>query len=313
MSNCRNLFAAFCVCSTVWLVSCQSGNTDQVCNKSCLSDITEQYLEAKARGNTAALPLADNLRVTHNSQPVTVGTGDSWQPEITIENRHTFLDPVTRTAIFFGTIAGKVEENRIWWHYVLRLSVDANGDIAEIEEQSAQTGFQTADKVETPFKEAVIFNAVLPEDERVSATELIRAADGYWDGVTTGEGEDILFTPGCQRTEFGAYTTNNPFTHDARGTTVFVPQPRTGRSCRKFFDAPKFRWTVDNRRYYVVDKARGIVVGIAQFKKFGGDGHKGLILFEAFKIINGRIEFLWAPGFTWGLEESGWPDWERTQ
>lgn len=286
-------------------------NPDQACGKACLSDITEQYLDAMARGNATSLPLASTLRVTSNSKVVQVGKGETWRPGITIINRYTFLDSLTRTAIFFGTIAGKPDEKRAWWHYAVRLGVDADGDIIEIEEQSTQLGFQTADKVEVPFKEAAIFDTVLPPGERVSAAELVRAADSYWDGLTSGNGDGVPFGPDCQRTEFGKYSTNSIETHDRNADPDFVPEPRTGKSCSMFFDGPKFRWPTDNRRYYIVDEARGVVVGIGQLHKFGEDGIPGLTLIEAFKVVNGRIDFLWAPAFNWGVEDSGWPDWER--
>jgi hypothetical protein len=100
-------------------------------------------------------------------------------------------------------------------------------------------------------------------------------------------------------------------THDRTGDPDFVPKPRTGKSCRSFFDGPKFRWRTDNRRYYIVDEPRGVIVGVGQLHKFGDDGIPGLTLIEAFKVVNGKIELLWAPAFEWEVEESGWPDWER--
>lgn len=283
------------------------------CGKPCLAGITERYLDAMASGALAALPLAPNVRATSNSRVTEIGAGDTWRAGITVVNRHTFLDPLTQTAIFFGTIAGEPAEDRAWWHYAVRLSVDAEGRLFEVEEQSARRGFQTADRVETPFKEAAIFDAVLPEDERIGAAALVRVADRYWDGLTTGEGRDIPFGPDCQRTEFGKYSTNSTLTHDRAADPEFVPQPRSGQSCRAFFGNERFRWPTDNRRYYVVDEARGVVVGIGQLHRFGEDGNAGLTLIEAFKIVNGQIEFLWAPAFTFGVEASGWPDWERPE
>ena len=293
---------------------CLADTAPSSCDKACLSDITEQYLEALARNSVADLPLAPRLRVTSNSQVTDAGKGGTWKDGITIVNRHTFLDPDARTAIFFGTIAGgEPAEKRLWWHYAVRLTVDDDNQIVEIEEQSNRVGFQSASNVEVPFKEAAAFDSILPEDERVSAAELIRAADSYWDGLTSGEGGDIPFGPDCQRTEFGKYSTNATMTHDRTGDPAFVPVPRIGKSCRSFFDGPKFRWRTDNRRYYIIDEARGVIVGIGQLHKFGEDGIPGLTLIEAFKVVNGRIKLLWAPAFEWEIDESGWPDWERSE
>lgn len=309
------------------------------CSKAYLTDITEQYLEAMVRGSLDGLPLASNLRVTSNSRVVKAGEGDTWKPGVRIVNRYTFLDPATRTSIFFGTIASgwpELESKRVWWHYAVRLSVDIEGKIFEIEEQSCRG--QGADRVERPFKEAAIFASVLPEDERVSASELIHAAGSYFDALTSGDGSDGLFGPDCQRTECGVYTVNQTletFEADTANQTPEPPQmeefppglppgggtpgpppggflPGFPGSVRSEFDLDdKFRWPVDNRRYYIIDEARGVVVAVVQFHRFGEDGIPGLTLFEAFKVVNGRISFIWAPAFTFCLEESGWPDWER--
>ena len=300
------------LCSLMAFTSCALAEQSNVnCDKGCLFDVTELYLEAMTSGNPARLPLSPDLRVTSNSELVALGGGATWQPGITINNRYTFVDPDTRTSIFFGTVAGKPGENRTWWHLSFRLSLDAKRRIVEIEEQSNTSGFQTADKVEMPFKEAAIFASVLPKDERVSRSELIDAADSYWDALTTGEGGEVPFGPDCQRTEFGSYSTNNPYTHDERGNPDYVAEPKVGKSCRTFFKGEKFRWRTDNRRYYVADEARGVVVAVGQLHRFGAEGIPGLTLIEAFKIINGRIQYLWVPAFNWGLEESAWPDWNR--
>lgn len=301
------------------LTSCAARTTDNLnygCNKACLNDVTENFLEAKVRGDLSSLELADNIRMTSNSQITPAGTGPTWNDGISFVNRYTFVDESTQTSIFFGTIAGMPREDdqtREWWHYAVRITLDNEGRVLEIEEQANTKGFKHPSKLEVPFKEAAIFNAVLPEDERVPESEMIAAADSYWDALTTGDGNDVPFGPNCQRTEFGSYSTNNPLTHDRTGNPDFVPQQQIGRSCRKFFDGPRFRWPTDNRRYYVVDEARGVVVGIGQLNKFGENGIPGLTLIEAFKIVNGRIEFLWAPAFAWGIEDSGWDDWERPQ
>lgn len=296
------------------LTACSNApSTDiaSLCDQACLRDVTEKFLNAKTNNDLSDLPLASNLRVTSNSKAVELGAGETWHAGVTIVNRYTFVDSQTQSVVFFGTIADKPDDNRRWWHYSLRLSLDTDGNISEIEEQSNTKGFQTADKVEIPFKESAIFDAVLPLSERVSKAELIKAADSYWDGLTSGKGKDVLFGPDCQRSEFGKYSTNRLYSHDRNADPDFVPTAIIGKSCRAFFDTGRFRWTTDNRRYYIVDEERGIVVGVGQLKKYGKNGIPGLTLMEAFKIKNGRIEFLWAPAFNWSVEESGWPDWER--
>ena len=285
------------------------------CDRRCLLDITEQFLEAKTYNNLDGLVLSSDLRATSNSEETELGKGETWEDGITINNRYTFVDAKTGSAIFFGTMAGKPVENpdwrRDWWHYALRLKINAAGEIVEVEEQAIQKGMQWADKVEVPFKEADIFFDLLPEDERVAEAELIAAADAYWDALTTGDASAVPFHPDCQRTEFGKYTTNATIKPHGRGIPNWQPEDHIGPSCRSFHDRPRFRWNVDNRRYYVVDEARGVVVGVGQLNQRCETCNPSITLFEAFKVIDGRLYFLWAPSFDWGFEESGWPDWER--
>ncbi|WP_157961098.1 hypothetical protein [Lutibacter citreus] len=279
-------------------------------NKTYLTDITEQYLEAMVRGKLEGLPLATNLKVTSNSKASKLGKGDTWKPGVRFVNRYTFVDPITRTSMFFGTVAGgwpEKEGKRVWWSYIVRLTVDKEGNIFEIEEQSSR-GNNAAANLARPWKEAAIFAPVIPEDERVSTEELIRVSDTYFTALTTGEGTDVLFSSNMQRTEMGGYTVNQvqeewPGSKFPRGTTS---------SGRYQFEKDKgFQWRVDNRRWYIVDEARGIAVAIVQFNKHGEKGRSGMTIIEAFKVVNGRIDFIWAPAFNHNLEDSGWSDWER--
>lgn len=313
------------LCSMASLVSFESlaaGKNKGLCHKTCLTDVTEQYVEAMVRGTIDGVPLAPRVRATSNSELVKPGKGETWQEGITLVNRYTFLDPATGTSIFYGTIAAKPEpgQKRTWWHYGVRLMVNAKGKISEIEEMSNHLGLKSAQKLEIPFKEAAIYDSVLPEDERVSSAELIRAADSYFSGLTSGEGKKVLFGPDCQRTEFGTYTTNNFKTVDGEETVLdkeldkqFIAEDFVGPSCRSVFDVDeKFHWPIANRRFYITDEARGVVVAVVQFNKLDKEGSlPGLSLIEAFKVVNGRIDFIWAPTFTFGSKETGWPDWQR--
>lgn len=279
------------------------------CNKSCLSDITEQFLEAKITGNLNQLPLADDLRATSNGSVVELGQGESWEPGITVVNRHTFLDPRTQSIVSFGTIAGgwpEVEGRRTWWHYAVRLTVDADGNIVEVEEHARSN--QHPENVPRPFPEAALYGSVLPEDERVPAAEMIRVANTYLDGITYGDGADVLFGPDCQRSELGGYRTNQIIeTWEGESFNPGLPS-----SCRYRFTVreEQFRWRIENRRFYIVDEPRGVLVGIFQFYQHGDDGNPALTVPEAFKIVNGRISYKWAPAHG-PSEVSGWPEWDR--
>ena len=266
--------------------SAAMAHTDETnaCDRACLKSVTARYLDAMAAGKLEDIRVSPAARATSNGEDVSPGAGPTWTGGITIVNRMTFVDPRTQTAIFFGTLAGppveEVEDARVWWHYAVRLTVNKAGAIVEIEEQSTTGGMQTADKVEIPFKEASLFREVIAQAERTDADTLVEIADGYWDALTSGEGSDAAFGPDCQRTEFGKFSTNNPITPHGRGENG-QPSPQVGPSCGAFFERPRFRWPVSNRRYYIADEERGVVVGIGQLNRSGTDGNDPLTLFEA--------------------------------
>ncbi|MEM9787657.1 MAG: hypothetical protein AAF801_14230 [Pseudomonadota bacterium] len=302
----RGLVASALVCFSA------SASAD-VCEKGCLLDITEAFLEAKASGDISDLEIATSVVSTENGTPVPLGEGATWQDDITIVNRHTFVDPHTQTAIFFGTVAGAAGPDRGWWHYNLRLTLDDDGAIAEVEQISDGTGFKRANALQSPFRETAIFDLVLPEDERSTSAQLIDIANRYWDALEDGDASDVPYAPDCQRTNVGTFSTNLPFTRDRDGDPDFRPQERIGSSCRSFHDRPPFRYDTTNRRFYVVDEARGITIGLAHFKQTGGPATVTFTLMEAFKIANGRIEWMWGPALAWGTPDSGWADWDRPQ
>lgn len=281
------------------------------CDKTCLSDVTEQFLEVKVTGEIDKLSVASDLRATLNTKEVTLGEGESWETGITIVNRHTFLDPESNTSMFFGTMAGKWPEEeglRTWWHYVLRLTTDEDGTIREVEEHVLADPI--AADLPRPFREAPVFSQVLPEDERSDAATMIATANSYFDGITNGDGSNVMFGPDCQRTEKGTFRTNqNVESWNSAKYNVGL-----ATSCRYRFTVrnKQFRWNIDNRRFYIADEARGVVVGIFHFNQHGDDGNPAITVPEALKIVNGRIQYKWAPSFDLS-DSSGWADWDRLE
>ena len=102
-------------------------------------------------------------------------------------------------------------------------------------------------------------------------------ADKYWDSVSKRiDTKHVPWGPACQRLESGTVTSDS----------ATFPW-----SCGNGMKQPSVYWIVENRRYYIADVERGVVLGFAVFmtpKEFPKNSF-GLAI-EFFKVQNGLIQ-----------------------
>jgi len=254
--------------------------------RTALLDFTHRYLEALVKRDPFGLPLSPKLKATENGEPLVLGEG-LWKTARAITTRRTIVDSETGQAAFFGVVVEKEDKNAI---FVLRLKIDGL-QISEIETLVAREGCHPLFSPETLCKSPV-WDMVVPETERSSRDRLIAIGNGYFDGIEQSDASIVSIHPDCNRWENGFQTTNNP--------------PMLPRSTAGGF--PRFAYIeqVNERRYPIVDEARGIVLGIVRFD-IPGDENQGdassdksientlrtqrrsLFLYELFKIEDGLI------------------------
>ena len=71
---------------------------------------------------------------------------------------------------------------------------------------------------------------------------------------------------------------------------------------------PNYRWTIDNRRFYIVDETRDIVAGIGMFHPADPAG-RSFAVPEVFKVEDGLIRKAFANFNPTGVQtQSGWPN-----
>jgi hypothetical protein len=129
--------------------------------------------------------------------------------------------------------------------------------------------------------------------ERSTRAQLFAIADKYFDAVTGAINyHDVPWHPECQRIELGTFTVNS----------------RLGPgSCGGEFKDPKVRWTVCNRRFYIADEERGVVLAIGNFMTPPElPTNNGSVVFEVFKIQDGLIRHIEAFFRGNGQLHSGW-------
>ena len=140
-----------------------------------------------------------------------------------------------------------------------------------------------------------IFDAWLPQPERVSRQQLFDIANKYFDAVSHRiDYHDVPWHPECQRIELGVFTVNSE---------------RSPGSCGGEFQTPSVRWNVENRRFYIADVERGVVFAIGNFMTPPEyPNNNGSVVFEVFKVQDGLIRQIHAFFRGNGQAASGWGD-----
>src|SRR5262245_60312172 len=203
-------------------VSASTGPIPLNCNRACLENLIDQYLNALAAHDPRRLPLSKDVMYTENDQVIEIGDG-SWK---TVEGRgnytHIFADPEFGQVAYMGTM----REAGAPLLMSLRLRIEL-GRITEIEHVFFRPGGGGPNNIadmDKPYVPEDIWFKSIPSAQRMSRQELVAIADGYFSSVQRNDGKGINgtgtypFTNDCHRLENGAPTTNvKPAETPARG------------------------------------------------------------------------------------------------
>jgi len=191
----------------------------QDCDRACLANYLDQYLEAVAANDASQAPLSFGFRQTENAIVVPNDEG-LWASVTGLgELQRRYFDPTDQTAGFFGLL----EEGDDLAVVALRMKV-ANSQITEAEwhiGREADVGI-TGEPGEVLFDvENLLVNppneGFVPLDRRINRDDLIAVANSYFDGIIAQNGKVIKGHPGCSRRENGADTFGGPM---REGSTV---------------------------------------------------------------------------------------------
>lgn len=250
------------------------------CDRECLLDVIDTYLDALAANDPSRLSVSSTLKYTDNGVVARLGQG-LWSTATSVDNekRLDFADPqlgnvATQVVIYEGAGGGTGGCNSTGSGgeaviYQVRLKV-AQQQIAEIESMTvrrrgAANGFFNV----ANMKPEPVFNQAIPAGQRMSRDELVEILDLYVDYLEGKKrGAQVPFDDNCIRYENGVAT--------ARGKAAFEMQSM-------------WRFNV-TRRYLVIDEAAGIVWGMLPFSQSANS----LVVGEAFKIFNGKIMMIQA-------------------
>ncbi len=180
------------------------------CDRGCLGEMLDRYLQAVVAHDPAAAPLVVGFRQTENAINVAPGQG-LWQSVTALgEVQRRYFDPVTGQAGYFGT----VKEGDDTAIVTLRLRVE-DRELTEAEWYVARADDPGMNGPRQPGRPpANLHNPeylaqnpprqdAVPVDQRADRATLARIVDSYFDAITSHDGSIALTHKGCGRAENG--------------------------------------------------------------------------------------------------------------
>lgn len=274
------------------------------CDRGCLYGVLDQYLSALRARDATKAPWAARSINTENNVELMPGDG-LWGTLTSLDATYEmrFADTAAGQVAIFGV----VDESGTRAPYALRLKV-VDRTITEAETIVARPQDAGVPFVNGDIRSIPVWNEMLAPAQRVSRQQMIDLANGYFDTLQLNDGK--LYTAlisDCNRRENGAQTTNN---------TGPGANPIWKYGCEQQFRLGAYRYDdrLRARRFEVVDEERGIVLAggfidhsgrIKEFPLTDGTSRKSnylrphsFALFEAFKIVGGKIRQVEAVFFT---------------
>jgi hypothetical protein len=269
------------------------------CDRACMKDITQNYLQAVIKHDPNAAPLAAKFRYTENAADVVPGEG-LWKTATAVGKfQRIYVDTTQGQTGFFGLI----DEHDVPAIVALRLKI-VERQVTEAEAIIGRKGvslYEPKNLIEHGPSDWPI-----PQSMRSSRAAMIEAADSYFDGAQSQNPTIVLQKPGCDRYENGVKMTHRQGP-GAGGVAM------NGDCAATIANAKQIAAVVD-RRYPVVDEEAGVVMGTAIFnrppgaKRADGTLWPRLLLTEFFPIENDRFTAIYAAMFYLPAEtkDSGW-------
>ena len=226
------------------------------CNRACLEGVADAYMAALGKRDPRAAPLAKFVKFTENNIALEVGDG-LWGTITKVSDGPSVLkvaDPRTGMVGWWGVVS----EGDVMSPIAVRLKVEA-GKITEVETMVARKSYLGGNfpMDVSNLKHDPLWYQPLPANQRMSREKLISYADGYFSTLELNDG--VLrtdFSADCARLENGLWTA---------GATDPKASANSKLNCGPQFKTGAFHIDdrVRDRRYFLVDEERGIVMSAA--------------------------------------------------
>jgi len=292
------------------------GNSDSAvnCDRACVIDRVETYVDALVRHQAPSSLLADNLRSTENGGDMLTGQG-LWQSITKRESySQVFVDQGNQSAVFFGAFSEGPDPLLLAIRFRFQ-----DGLITELEHLASRPDYRNSlinrHRLTQPNP---VFEELLPEPDRVDRDVLITVANLYFDGIQNSNDQSVPMHRNCIRRENGVILLKND-------------NPES-QPCPLGFRRFNYITGVRDRRTAIVDEERGLVLAWAFFDVPGNieveprttgpsdltpasgeprvDTRKiprSLYIAELFKVVGGKIRDIDAIMYNMDLgSRSGW-------
>ncbi len=241
------------------------------CDRACMEQTVDNVIQAMIAHSPNQLRLSKQVHYTENGQELRIGDGLWATASAAGKYRLYVTDPESGQIGFLGTVSENGEMNLV----ALRLKIFETV-IEEIEVLVARPNEPTGEGGDTDagllaeekmVKPRPQFLETVPEKERMSREDLIKVANSYFTHLANNTGNHTApFADTCERYENGGRTTNKPpgkGPFDALGGYDI-----TALGCEEQQKTGWFRFVTDirNRRFPIVDRERGLVLGFAFFE-----------------------------------------------
>ena len=271
------------------------------CNRDCLADMLDSYMNAVIAGDPDAAPIVVGFRQTENAINVAPGAG-VWQTVTGLgQVDRRYYDEVSGQAAYFGTVEEGDEEAIV----TVRLRVE-DRELTEAEWYLARAddpGMRGARPPGGP--PANLHNPeylamypppqrVVPPAQRVDRATLVRIGDSYFDALTSHDRTVALHHEGCGRAENGSPAPGGSFLPPADGSEP--PPVGSGRDCLAGLEGFDMQMVVA-RRTPVVDIEAQVVLTTGVFIRRPGSQTPRLVFSEWFVIDDAKIRTVYTSMF----------------
>jgi len=241
------------------------------CDRTCLSSLMTQYIDAVVAHDPSKLPLVDNVRITEDSRAIKPGEGIWKTASAKGSFRHDYLD--VRKQIAATHVVLLEGQTQALYSVLLHVKDGKIGGIETLVQRiTSDSRFQPTE-LGKPVKG---MNDPVPSNKKQSRESMIRTALTYTEGLRVGSFIDggTPFAPETYRVENGVITAGGGC---GRGDC--------GMYAQNLMVHPSIIGNVA-----AVDEENGVVL---LWMNFGytasyGEGNS-LVTFEAFKVWGGQI------------------------
>jgi len=279
---------------------------DAMTDRGRLIELAEGYLDALAAREPGRLLVAPGLKVTENTQRVSLGAG-LWRTVRSVRpGGQCFVDAAAGQVAYWGVL----EEIRGPAIFGVRLETSGRS-LSGIETVVVRGG--DVFEPEVVLADAPQLHEVVEPSQRVSAAELVAGANAYFDGIELTDGERIPMRPQTRRLVNGyGDSSRDPADLDEHQMYLSLDvSPQITAGHYRYIEA------IRNRRFPIVDEERGLCHTVVVFDHPGDieqpngelpfGAPNSMIIFEVFKMTRAGIGEVWAIGTSVPFgSASGW-------